>query len=66
MSRINFDGEKIFNKMSGTQKFSTLTKLLIKISGGHIKNQRDVNYIFACITIIAFILTGLILFSNNH
>ena len=66
MSRINFEGEKIFHKMSRTQNFSTLTKLLIKISGGRIKEQRQINYIFICISLVSLIIMCAILFPNNE
>ena len=64
MSRVNFDGEKIFNKMSRVQKFSTSTKLLIKISGGYIKDQNQASKVWFLFAIIIFLVTFWIIATN--
>ena len=64
MSRINFDGEKMFHKMPGTQKSSTLTKLLIKISGGYIKDQNQASKVWFTFAIIILLVTFWIITTN--
>lgn len=64
MSRINFDGEKIFHRRSETQKFSMLTKLLIKISGGHIKDQNQASKVWFIFAIIMFLITFWMITTN--
>ena len=64
MSRINFDGEKVFHRTPETQKFSALTKLLIKISGGYIKNQNQASKVWFIFAIIMFLVTFLIITTN--
>lgn len=66
MSRINFDGEKIFHRTPETQKFSALTKLLIKISGGHIKNQNQASKVWFVFAVIMFLITFWIIITDFH
>lgn len=64
MSRINFDGEKIFHKVSGTQNFSTLTKLLIKISEGRIKDNNQASKVWLVFVVIILLITFWMITTN--
>ncbi len=64
MSRIDFDGEKIFHRIPEARKFSTSTKLLIKISGGRIKNQNQASKVWFIFAIIMFLITFWMITTN--